>query len=192
MDEELENKQVERLKGIDEVIEDNVLIADSDDTATEVIPILREVTTTVIKSKKVRSQKQIEAFEKAKIKRAENIAVKKEIAEKLKQEKKLARETLKQSIIDNLDASSATAAGAAVSRPPEVKYKPVVREPPKAQAPVINNYYYYNHDGGAKAKQALPKVPVVESSSSEEDYDSEGEEEIYQEPTEPTFKYKFV
>ena len=102
INEELENKEVERVKlEVSDVSTDGDTLAQeqSDKDFNESFEAPKPK-----KTKKVRTQKQIEAFEKARKKRAENIALKKTQKETLKKEKKLKKTTIneKPSIIDTL------------------------------------------------------------------------------------------
>ena len=182
--EALENKEVERIK----------------ETPTDSDSVVAQTA----KSKKVRSQKQIDAFEKARKKRAENIALKKTQKETLKKEKKERKTTINEtpSIIDNLPTQVVEKLREDAVRP---TYKPKVVN---TQPQVINNYYYGSEfkdaltrqnsvaqPKGNNVKPTLKKVstpPPQDSSSSDEEY---YEEEIIQggvQPSNPKLQYRFV
>tara|TARA_R110000850_G_scaffold108983_2_gene221492 strand:+ start:2062 stop:2622 length:561 start_codon:yes stop_codon:yes gene_type:complete len=181
--EELDNKEVERVK---------VEVSDVKDTeeTTDDKPV------EVKKTKKVRSEKQIAAFEKAKLKRAENVALKK----KQKEEDKLKKKTsiVEKSIIDDLPEQTITK----LKQEAVKKYKPVLDYdvPHHNPQPIINNYYYGTNEYGQSPSAQKPprgrKKQVVLSSSSEEESEEEYEEEEIMaggiQPTNPLLKYKFV
>ena len=180
--EELDNKEVERVK---------VEVSDVKDI--EENPIDNPVE--VKKTKKVRSEKQIAAFEKAKLKRAENVALKK----KQKEEDKLKKKTsiVEKSIIDDLPEQTITK----FKQEAVKKFKPVLDYdvPHNNPQPIINNYYYGTNEYGPPSAQKPPrgrKKQVVLSSSSEEESEEEYEEEEIMaggiQPTNPLLKYKFV
>lgn len=195
INEELENKQVERVKEeVSEVTDGDTLCQEQSDKDYNNIP----------KTKKQRSQKQIEAFEKARKKRAENISLKKKEKAENKGKKKT---TIKEepSVIDSLPPETIeTMRRNAVN--PTPKFKPILNYDVPHQyqnnhpAPIINNYYYGTNDNNISNKKTSKKKKkvVVESSSSEsesEEEESYYEHEILQggiQPTNPTLKYKFV
>ena len=195
MEEELENKEVERVK---EIIVDD---APSD-------PALLEP---VKKTKKIRSQKQIEAFEKAKIKRAENIALKKKEKDTLRIEQKIDKlktqiteEPTAVSIIDKLPVNERDQLRAQAINKKEPKFKPHDWHDWRSHpAPIINNYYYSGQTPGPSPTQSNPvptilkenkKVTLKETSSEEEEdvyTEEELDELVYQQPPQQ-LKYKFV
>ena len=204
--EELENKQVERVRDAEAPVSDecnniDILCQESSDASYNEPPKPK---------KRQRSQKQIETFEKAKLKRAENILKKKEEKEQLKKDRKLEktkiREQVKRSVIDDLPVETVNYLKEEAVRE-QPKYKPVLQTPqPQPQAPqpswctpqpIINNYYYGTNeypmaDQRPKGTPRRSRKVVVESSSSEEEYEEEEIIEEYIQPTEPTLKYKFV
>tara|TARA_R110000764_G_scaffold48418_3_gene107558 strand:- start:4808 stop:5416 length:609 start_codon:yes stop_codon:yes gene_type:complete len=125
------------------------------------------------KSKKVRSQAQIQAFEKARVKRAENFEKRKLLKEQEKLEKKevktkikeeinnLSTEEIKEKIIKKTSKSLDNVV------PPTVQhsYGHYAHQPP-----VINNYYYntLSPDMNATEKRGRKKKVVYESDSDEE------------------------
>tara|TARA_R110000850_G_scaffold183336_5_gene308872 strand:+ start:685 stop:1278 length:594 start_codon:yes stop_codon:yes gene_type:complete len=194
INEELENKQVERVKEeVSEVTDGDTLCQEQSDKDYNQHP----------KTKKQRSQKQIEAFEKARKKRAENISLKKKEKAENKGKKKT---TIKEepSVIDSLPAETIeTMRRNAVN--PTPKYKPVLNYdvPPQYQhnpAPIINNYYYGTNDNNISNKKTSKKKKVVVEPSSSESESEEEEESYYEheilqggiQPTKPGLKYKFV
>ena len=208
--EALENKQVERVRDDEAPVSDesnniDILCQESSDASYNEPPKPK---------KRQRSQKQIETFEKAKLKRAENILKKKEEKEQLKKDRKLEktkiREQVKRSVIDDLPVETVNYLKEEAVRE-QPKYKPVlqtpqINSPPGQQAPqpswgapqpIINNYYYGTNeypmaDQRPKGSGRNSRKVVVESSSSEEEYEEEEIIEEYIQPTEPTLKYKFV
>lgn len=199
INEELENKQVERVKV--EFVEDPVL--DPDDP-NKMLPSCSGEGE-LPKPKRVRSQKQKDAFEKARKKRAENIALKKTEKETLKKNK---RTKITESIIDSIPSQLKEELSIEATRETPQKYKPVLNydvqhhNPPQ---PIINNYYYGTNDYALpmgppplqpqmqrEKKKKKKEIVYESSSSSEEEYE---EHEIMQggiQPTNPTLKYKFV
>ena len=188
--EALENKEVERIKETP---------ADSDASPDR-------VATQTAKSKKVRSQKQIEAFERARKKRSENIALK----------KKLPKTEIKESIIDKLPVDLVDEFKRTAIKTPQVgedrQLRPQLITPtPGAMAhppgATINYNYYYgapppHHAAAAerpapqsamKKKKVILKDPVFSESSSDDEVYNESE--LIQggiKPTTPSLKYKFV
>ena len=196
MEEELENKEVERVK---EIIVDD---APSDPAVLEPVK----------KTKKVRSQKQIEALEKAKIKRAENIALKKKEKVTLKTQQKIDKlktqiteEPTAVSIIDKLPVNEKEQLRAQAINKKEPKFKPHDWHDWRSHpAPIINNYYYSGQTPPPPVDQrtSVPtilkenKKVTLKETSSEEEEDVYTEEEVddlvYQQPPQQQLKYKFV
>ena len=156
------------------------------------------------KSKKVRSAAQIAAFEKAKLKRAENLRLKREQKEQEKEKKKQEKKMLKQQAKEpevqpepepqtNLPLvrqRQAVAQHGAVENPPISTMNP--------REQVIQNHYYYygvpppreHYDKPKKKKSRTGRRParekVVEpSSSSEEEDESGGANFVYEDPPSP-------
>ena len=194
INEELENKEVERVK---------MVITDNEDNTELPNELPNEIIKEKPKTKKVRSEKQIAAFEKAKLKRAENVSKRAQEKETLKKEKKLNKTkiTETESIIDSLPIESIKELKKSAVDP---AYKPVLDYdvPPQhskghynhqPQPSIINNYYYGTNDHTPLPERKKKKKVVIESSSSEEE-EEYTEEEIYGEiqPSSPTLKYKFV
>ena len=126
------------------------------------------------KTKKIRSEKQIAAFEKARLKRAEGIAARKKLKEEQTEENKQQKKEAKSQ-------------GVALQGKPVEAVAPkeqVIRQPaPQPSNPrdqVIQNHYYYygvpppDHDTMPHKKKKRPKRPPTPSSS-----ESESEEEYY-------------
>ena len=166
INEELENKEVERVK---------MVITDNEDN-TELPNELPNEIKEKPKTKKVRSEKQIAAFEKAKLKRAENVSKRAQEKETLKKEKKLNKTkiTEKESIIDSLPIESIKELKKSAVDP---AYKPVLDYdvPPQhskghynhqPQPSIINNYYYGTNDHTPLPERKKKKKVVIESSSS--------------------------
>ena len=187
--EALENKEVERIKETP---------ADSDASPDR-------VATQTAKSKKVRSQKQIEAFERARKKRSENIALK----------KKLPKTEIKESIIDKLPVDLVDEFKRTAIKTPQVGEDRQLRPqlitpahtPSHPPGATINYNYYYgapppHHAAAAerpapqsamKKKKVILKDPVFSESSSDDEVYNESE--LIQggiKPTTPSLKYKFV
>tara|TARA_R100001132_G_C3233799_1_gene67308 strand:- start:8 stop:694 length:687 start_codon:yes stop_codon:yes gene_type:complete len=140
---ELKEKTIERSDEIE--ITDNT-IDEEDTTLDPPTEPLKEVK----KSKKVRSEKQKAAFEKARIKRAENLKIKKQLEAEKKEQKKKEKELVKQQVKERLEnpdypvlpteaiqSKSNPIHRGQVSRQEEDRYG--FREQ------VVNNYYYYGH-----------------------------------------------
>ena len=165
IEDELEAKSIERL----------------DDDESSTITVEEPKVEEPKKAKKKRSDKQIAAFEKAKIKRAENIALKK----KQKEEDKIMRKTKIKEIKEEKEVVEPLVFSTIQK---ETIPKPVVntsnsRQP--SRDPVINNYYYYGvpppqatcqaqetqepHYSKRKEKKSRKKVVEEYSSSSEEE-----------------------
>ena len=168
------------------------------------------------KTKKVRSEAQKAAFERAKIKRAENIKKRKELKEQEKLEKKVAKTQITERIKEELHKDKGTE---------EVKAPRQTSQNSTAQREQIvqNHYYYYGmpppapegarepprgqkerKKKGKKVKR--PPTPPTESSS-EEEFSDVDEPDTYQdqyntqpidnydippEPKIPKFKFGFV
>ena len=123
IEKELEQKSIER----DIEVEGAVEIEISEEPET---PKVTEVKAPVKKTKKIRSEKQIAAFEKARLKRAEGIASRKKEKEEQKEHKK---ELNKQS--RELKKNPEVIEEQAVSKP--------VVQPSTTKEQVIQNHYYY-------------------------------------------------
>ena len=189
--EALENKEVERIKETP---------ADNDASPDRVVA-------QTAKSKKVRSQKQIEAFERARKKRSENIALK----------KKLPKTEIKESIIDKLPVDLVDEFKRTAIKTPQVgedrQLRPQLITPAHPPGATINYNYYYgapppqhaavgtecerpHHSvpqSAMKKKKVILKDPVFSESSSDDEVYNESE--LIQggiKPTTPSLKYKFV
>tara|TARA_R100001440_G_scaffold7114_3_gene14225 strand:+ start:2057 stop:2734 length:678 start_codon:yes stop_codon:yes gene_type:complete len=176
----------------------------------------------VKKSKKVRSEKQIAAFEKARLKRAENLKIKKQLEAEKKAQKKKEKEEVKAQVKERLENPRFPEVNQ-FSTPEVQRYTDNFREQ------VVNNYYYYGrppveeeeepfipkkkksvrHKKKSK-KKYRPPTPS-ESSESEEEfsdaeepqsykelqgYDEDGryaeQEEEEVEPEQPKLKFRFA
>ena len=201
IEEDLDQKNIERPGGPEEEIIES---------SPEPAPALPA------KTKKVRSEAQKAAFERAKIKRAENIKKRKELKEQEKLEKKVAKTQITERIKEELHKDKGTE---------EVKAPRQTSQNSTAQRQQIvqNHYYYYGmpppapegarepprgqkerKKKGKKVKR--PPTPPTESSS-EEEFSDVDEPDTYQdqyntqpidnydippEPKIPKFKFGFV
>ena len=156
IEEELDNKEVERIQITTEPLEK--------------------------KTKKVRSPAQIAAFNKAQETRRANVLIKKEnqLAQKLelKQKKKEVKQQVieemnKPAVIDKPEPTKPT------TKPQVIYDKPLPREVESLErggAPIINNYYYGTNKTSNKPKRRKKKV--VESSSEDDDSDDSDYEPV--------------
>ena len=147
---ELKSKAIER--GDDDDITTNEIDEELKEPL-EVEPDLvkeEEPVKEVKKPKRQRSEKQKAAFEKARLKRAENLKIKKQIEAEKKQKQKEEKELVKKQVKERL-AQKET-----IDLPPpqevnnilntEQRYKEVYgedKEQPRYREQVVNNYYYY-------------------------------------------------
>lgn len=174
------------------------------------------------KSKKVRSEAQKAAFEKAKLKRAENIKLRQKQKEENKAIKKETKIKLKQILQEELEQPKEEVKPQPKlvrqeSRPIDPASLSNLQYPHHQPAPVNNYYYYgappqhhYESEGGwlpqkqPKKKRGKKARPPTPSSSEEEEVDEpetykdlhsnkEPEPEYeYQEPKIPKFKFNYV
>ncbi len=152
IDQELEQKSIEKIPTL------SAEISDSQDEPPK-------------KSKKVRSEAQIAAFEKARLKRAENYEKRKLLKEQEKQEKKEIKTKIKEKV-NNLSTEEIKEE---IQKP--IK-KPVPNLPPQhsyghynyqqPQTPIINNYYYNTPPPQEPVKKGRKKKVVYVSDSDEE------------------------
>tara|TARA_R110000851_G_scaffold171737_1_gene318047 strand:- start:841 stop:1416 length:576 start_codon:yes stop_codon:yes gene_type:complete len=185
---ELESKTIERVE-VEDVVEDVVEEAEVADSLVEDTPP-HTVSVTPKKAKKPRSAKQIEAFEKARVKRAEGIAARKAKKEEDKIKKKEAKKEKLQDV---------PVVESQVSVP-----KPVVNVTAPSNNPrdqVIQNHYYYygvpppNHDynePNKKNKKSSRKRPPTPSSSESESEEEQQHEQQYYEQPKPSYKFGFA
>lgn len=203
IEKELEEKSIERdLTGI-EVVEAEVAANITSGTPHEVGA--EEESKPVKKTKRVRSEKQIAAFEKARLKRAEGIAARKKEKEEIKEQKKLQKQEEKK-VKFKPEIESVISKEQSIS-------KPVINTTPSVAGPreqvVQNHYYYYgtpppDHAGGhnntRKKKKKKSKRPPTPSSSSASESESESEEEEkqiqqqqqYYEVPKPSYKFSYA
>ena len=164
----------------------------------------------VKKPKKQRSEKQKAAFEKARLKRAENLKIKKQIQAEKKEAKKAEKEQVKKEVQERLAIDSVKNPISQVvplAKEPVIKKHEVEEPPPQPRGlrsvvpqeelryreQVVNNYYYYGTpppDVVAEHKPKRgrkPKKVVIQEPEPEPYYSSESEEEeiIYSDPEEP-------
>ena len=132
----------------------------------------------VKKVKKARSEKQIAAFEKARLKRAEGIASRKKDKEEQKELKKeLKKNPLPSEVVPRISTVQEQ------SIP-----KPVVNPSTTKEQVIQNHYYYYgvpppNHDyNESKKKKKKSKRPPTPSSSESESSEEEDEVEPQGQP----------
>jgi len=176
IEKELESKSIERDEvQIKEVVEQLQL------------PVVK-------KTKKTRSAAQIAAFERAKEKRAANIALKKKQKEEektiIKEEKAIIKEKVKELIKEKTEPVDIPKKSQEEKQP--VREVPQVYNP---REPVVNNHYYYygvpppqHYTEPPEKKSRKPKKPRPPTPSS-----SESEEEYYpiaKEPAEEPELYK--
>lgn len=152
-----------RKKAIERSDDDDIEVNEIEDELTQEQNSVELTPEKPKKTKKQRSQKQIEAFEKARIKRAENLKIKKQIEEEKKEAKKAEKEQVKKEIKERLEKKEV------LDLPPteEVdkavrKYKAEISSPrlterrePKYREQVIHNYYYYGFSPQQVANQGL-------------------------------------
>lgn len=206
IEKELEEKSIERdLTGI-EVVEAEVASAPANITSGTPHEVgAEEESKPVKKTKRVRSEKQIAAFEKARLKRAEGIAARKKEKEEIKEQKKLQKQEEKK-VKFKPEIESVISKEQSIS-------KPVINTTPSVAGPreqvVQNHYYYYgtpppDHAGGhnntRKKKKKKSKRPPTPSSSSASESESESEEEEkqiqqqqqYYEVPKPSYKFSYA
>lgn len=213
IEKELEQKSVERVEA--------TIVDRDDDTGEENSNfVYEEPTPPKKKTKKVRSEAQKAAFERAKLKRAENIKKRKEEAAQKKLEKKVAKTQIKERIKEEIKKEieqpqekqvTGIPTGPQHTAPPPSERQTSVRDDPRSvrEQVVQNHYYYYgmpppqpqeSEPPKRKKKGKKVKRPPTPSSSSEEEYDEpETYQEQYKEPEpEPVYyeqpkkpKFKF-
>jgi len=200
IEKELEQKSVER-------VEATIVDRDNETGEENSNFVYDEPTPPKKKTKKVRSEAQKAAFEKAKLKRAENIKKRKEEAAQKKLEKKVAKTQIKERVKEELQKETevtgirpareevtAIPTGPMHSNTAPLQRQTSVRDNPREQV-VQNHYYYYGmpppqlqeseppkrKKKGKKVKR--PPTPPTESSSEESDVDEpETYQEQYKEP----------
>jgi len=197
--EDLKAKAIERTGELE--IEDNTIDEELLDEKADPSPPKQ-----VKKSKKVRSEKQIAAFEKARIKRAENLKIKKEIEAEKKAQKKKEKEEVKAEVKQRLEQKHEPAL-VRQNAVPDDRYLRVPSAAPGSFTPdaqpryreqVVNNYYYYGTPPPAEEEEVeptpkprrrkqtkkKPKRPPTPSESEEEDSEDEsgGANFVYDEP----------
>tara|TARA_R100000951_G_scaffold113430_2_gene115448 strand:- start:4231 stop:4863 length:633 start_codon:yes stop_codon:yes gene_type:complete len=150
------------------------------------------------KSKKIRSQAQKEAFERAKLKRAANIKLRQKLKEEEKALKKQTKIKITQRVKEELEQPKEEEVEPAEPQPKLVRQKSSVVEPQPYhhhQPAPVNNYYYYGappvgpqhhyeSEGGwlppkRKEKKRGKKVRPPTPSSSEEEQSDVDEPETY-------------
>ena len=144
----LEEKIIDELK--EKAIERSDEMDITENTIDESAPVKE-----VKKSKKVRSEKQKAAFEKARKTRAENLKIKKQLDAEKKEQKKKEKELVKKQVKERLENSSIE-----INKETEEENPNMIYENPKPsqrvkfnedqdrfgyREQVVNNYYYYGH-----------------------------------------------
>tara|TARA_R110002126_G_scaffold121486_1_gene263067 strand:+ start:191 stop:835 length:645 start_codon:yes stop_codon:yes gene_type:complete len=170
IEQEIENKEVERIK---EVVVVNEPVVEEID---------QNITTPPTKSKKVRSQAQIDAFKKAQEKRKANILLKKESAAQELLNKKEVKKAIKEKVEEEFNQilpDVEPEVPSSMRIPIQSTRKKVLSNVDKlhesALRPIINNYYYSE---APPQKRGRKKKVIIESSSSEESSDEEPAPEI--------------
>jgi hypothetical protein len=210
IEQELEQKSIEREPKTPESrsVEIQEVVEPEPEPEPQGVPsaVVEPVVEPPKKTKRARSQKQIEAFEKARLKRAEGIAARKKLKEEAKLQKKEEKKQPKPEV------SSAKHEPKDTPRPSvhDVSVpKPVVNTPASVSNPreqVIQNHYYYygvpppQHDqytkGKKKKKSKRPPTPTSsESESSEEEYEQlppPKQEQQYFETPKPSYKFSYA
>jgi len=189
---ELESKTIERVE-VEEVVEEAEASPQAEESLVEDTPP-HTVSVTPKKVKKPRSEKQILAFEKARLKRAEGIAARKAKKEEDKIKKKEEKKEAKLQDVPVVESQ--------VSVP-----KPVVNTPTPSHNPreqVIQNHYYYygvpppraaEHDynePNKKNRKSSRKRPPTPSSSESESEEEQPQEQQYYEQPKPSYKFGFA
>ena len=175
--EELKAKAIERGDDDDISIEDNTLDEVESQPEPEPEPAPK-------KSKKVRSEKQKAAFEKARIARAENLRIKREIAAEKKAEKKKEKEAVQAEVAYRLKKHPKLPVP---TKEAADRYLQQPTIPHAYEQQVVNNYYYYGEQPPQPKKKKgrkLKRPPTPSESESEEEsgganfvYEDEDEEE---------------
>ena len=172
--EELKAKAIER--GDDDIsIDDNTL--DEEEPQPDLEPKK--------KSKKVRSEKQKAAFEKARLARSENIRIKREIAAEKKAEKKKEKEAVKAEVEKRLKTPKVLPVKEDAD---EYLQQPTI--PQAYEQQVVNNYYYYGEQPAPPKKKrgrkprAVVRPPTPSESESESEDESGGDNFVYEDEEE--------
>jgi len=208
--EELKAKAIER-GGDDSDISTNEIDEElKEPELTEPIVVEQEPVKEVKKPKRQRTEKQKAAFEKARLKRAENLKIKKQIEAEKKQKQKEEKEQVKIEVKKRLaEQPEGSPPLHNPTRPKDIHRfsGDIYDEQPYQHQRVVNNYYYYgatpsgnmewqdprqhlqNYEPPvpqAKPKRGRQKKVVVKEPEPETETESESEEEIvYSDPEEP-------
>ena len=186
--EELKKKAIER--EVTEIVEEQPELVQASETAEKPVEEKPKPQVSVAKkSKKVRSAAQIAAFEKAKLKRAENLRLKKEQKEKDKLNKKEEKKIIKEKVKEELSKPSVRQE---TTTPMAIQQPSFNSSNPREQV-IQNHYYYYgvpppNHYEKPKKKKSKKKQIVEPSSSSseeEEEYSNSPIQHPYRPPSPP-------
>ena len=191
---ELEQKSVERVEA--------TIVDIDDDTGEENSNLVyKEEPVKPKKTKRVRSEAQKAAFERAKLKRAENIKKRKEDAAQKKLEKKVTKTQIKERVKEELQKETKVKEVTAIPTGPQhaapLQRQTSVRDNPQGSSvreQVVQNHYYYygmpppsaapvqeSEPPKRKKKGKKVKRPPTPSSSSEEEHSDVEEPETYQE-----------
>ena len=176
---ELKDKTIERSDEIEITSPINNTIDKEDETLEPPTEPLKEVK----KSKKVRSEKQKAAFEKARIKRAENLKIKKQLEAEKKEQKKKEKELVKKQVKERLENPNYPVLP--TEEAIQSKSNPIHRvrfnedqDRFAYREQVVNNYYYYGHQPEEveappprkvrRKKKAVSPPPAPESETESE------------------------
>ena len=196
IEQELEAKSIEREVEIKEVVSE-----EPQPSSGEPEPVVEPVK----KTKRARSEKQIAAFEKARLKRAEGIAARKKLKEEQKLQKKEEKKQVKISQ-GKPSAENVATQGSSLVKEQNIP-KPVVNaapSPSNREQVIQNHYYYYGvpppHDeytkpNKKKKKSKRPPTPSSSESESEEEYyqdEPPAQEQQYYQTPKPTYKFGFA
>lgn len=182
--EELKKKAIERDSGSIEIVEEQTSPINAAGTPAEKIEEKPK------KSKKVRSEKQIAAFEKAKQKRAENLRLKREQKEKEKLNKKEEKKIIKEKVEEELKKPKEEKLIRQATTAPVAIQQPTMNSSHPREQVIQNHYYYYgvpppNHYEKPQKKKSRKKQPVIEPSSSSEEEEEEYSNSPIQHPYRP-------
>lgn len=138
---DLARKAIERTGDDGDNVENNIDedLKDIEDSQPKVPlaspPILEEAPVKQPKKpKRERTEKQKQAFEKARLKRAENLKIKKQLQEEKKEKQKKEKAEIKEQVKQRIEEQKA---------PAPVSNVRFQDEKPRYREQVVNNYYYY-------------------------------------------------
>lgn len=198
---DLAQKAIERTGDDSDNIENNIdeELKDIDNSPNP--PVVEEAPVKQVKKpKRERSEKQKQAFEKARLKRAENLKIKKQLEAEKKEKQKKEKADIKEQVKQRIEEQKAPAPQRVPSAVSNVRFQD---EEPRYREQVVNNYYYYHSPPpgmdpryeeqpppvlktrGRKKKPPPPPEPEPETES-----ESEEEEVIYYGEAEEPQSYK--